>query len=75
LRRADPGMLSVLRDVIQKGLDDGELDRSMTAEQIELFLMDAVRGLIYNWCIRGGEFNIRKSMARYIELLYRAICA
>lgn len=75
LRRADPGMLSVLRDLIQKGLDAGELDDSMTAEQIELFLMDAVRGLIYNWCIRDGEFNIRKSMARYIELLYRAIRA
>jgi len=75
LRRSDPGMLSVLRDVIQKGLDAEELDASMTAEQIELFLMDAVRGLIYNWCIRGGAFDLRKSMARYIRLLYRAICA
>lgn len=75
LRRGDPGMLSVLRDVIQKGLDAGELDNSMNAEQIELFLMDAVRGLIYNWCIRGGDFNLRKSMARYIGLLYRSICA
>lgn len=75
LRRSDPGMLSVLCEVIQRGLDAGELRSDLTAEQIELFLMDAVRGLTYNWCIRGGEFNLRKSMARYVSLLYRSICA
>lgn len=73
LRRVDPGMLSVLRGVIQRGLDSGELDDSMTAEQMELYLMDWIRGLVYNWCIRDGEFDLRKAMERHVTLLYRAI--
>lgn len=73
LRRGEPGMLSVLREVIQKGLDSGELDDSMSAERIEIFLMDCIRGLVYNWCIRDGEFNLRKATQRHFELLYRSI--
>ena len=73
LRRSEPGMLSVLREVIQKGLDNGELDNSMTAERIEIFLMDCIRGLVYNWCIRDGEFDLRKATQRQFNLLYRAI--
>lgn len=73
LRRGDPGMLSVLREVIQRGLDSGELDSTMTAEQIELYLMDWIRGLVYNWCIRDGEFDLRKAMEKHVTLLYRVI--
>lgn len=73
LRESDPGMLSVLRDVVQRGLELGELNNAMDAERIVRFLMDAVRGLVYRWCISDGAFDLREAMRDYVSLLYRSI--
>ena len=74
LRDAIPGMRSVLMDIVQRGLDSNELDAALSVEQLVTFLMDSVRGLVYSWCLQNGAFDLRKSMQRYVTLLYRAVC-
>ena len=74
LRESDgDGMLPVLYSVVEYGLQAGDLDSSMTVEQIVEFLMNAVRGLVHNWCIREGSFNLQTCMHEYVTRLYRAI--
>ena len=74
LRNSVPdGMLPVLHTITEYGLMAGDLDDTMTAEQIDSFLMDAVRGLVYNWCIREGSFDLREAMRTYVSRLYRSI--
>ncbi|MDR1130801.1 MAG: TetR/AcrR family transcriptional regulator [Oscillospiraceae bacterium] len=75
IRDADPGMLSVLRNVVERGLASGELDQSMGADEIVRFLMRAVRGLVYDWCIRDGGFDLKEAMRDYVMRLYRAVAA
>lgn len=73
IRESEPGMLSVLRGVAERGLASGELEQGMDAGEIVRFLMSAARGLVYDWCIRDGEFDLKEAMRGYIARLYRAI--
>lgn len=73
VRSSGPGMLSVLQEVVERGLAAGELDTELDAPRVVQFLMDAVRGLVYNWCIRDGDFDLKDAMESYVALLYRAI--
>jgi len=75
LRTGGEGMGSVLHGIVGQGLQNGELDAALSAEHIETFLMDAVRGLVYNWCLRDGTFDLKAAMHQYILLLYKSIKA
>lgn len=69
----EEGMHSVLLTVVQEGLATGALDGSMTDIEICDFLMSAVRGLVYDWCIHDGDFDLKEAMRRYVLRLYRGI--
>jgi len=75
LRNDNSGMLSLLSDIIIVGHASGELDQSMTTDEIFHFLMNAVRGLIYNWCISNGSYDLCTSMHAFVKRLYRAVCS
>ena len=71
LRSADHGMLPVLTQTLERARRDGQLlpecDPGDTAEQ----LMIAARGLVYDWCIHSGSYDLRAAMARYMERMTR----
>ncbi len=67
------GMRAVLQTIVTYGLQTGELDGEMTREEICDFFMNAARGLVYDWCIRDGDFDLRQAMAAYVARLYKAV--
>ena len=67
------GMRGVLHTVVSYGLRQGELDSRMTVEEICAFLMYATRGLVYNWCIQDGGFDLHEAMPAFILRLYKGI--
>lgn len=71
IRQSTDGMHPLLVQLLQKGLDDGQLATSETAEEIADFLMVSVRGLVYDWCIRDGSYNLKKAMYTHVEKLMR----
>ena len=71
--RRDEGMHSVLAGIIQYGLSAGELDDAMTADEHCAFLMNMARGLVYDWCIGNGTYDLKDAMRKAITRLYRAI--
>lgn len=71
-RRSEIGMRPVLIRTLQWGIEQGALRQgSDTAEEIASFLMNAVHGLVYGWCIEDGAFDLRQAMARYVDTLLR----
>lgn len=70
---AGEGMHTVLLSIVRYGLSTGELDRTLTEQDICDFLMNAVRGLVYNWCIRDGEYDLKEAMRPYVTRLYRSV--
>lgn len=71
-RRSEIGMRPVLIRTLQWGIEQGALRQgSDTAEEIASFLMNAVHGLVYGWCIEDGAFDLRQAMAHYVDTLLR----
>jgi AcrR family transcriptional regulator len=59
-------MYKLLREVIRKGEEKGQLTRDMTADEIEEFLLVAARGVVYDWLVHEGNYNLEEKMAKYI---------
>lgn len=68
-RIVEEGMHKVLLQQVQFGLDRGELRASLPAYDIVQFLMITVRGLVYNWCTRNGDYDLRTAMEAYVSRL------
>lgn len=71
-RRLEHGMMPVLVQVIQRALDSGALVSGEGPQDIALFFLIAVRGLIYNWCTNDGAYDLREAMRKFVSKLLRA---
>ena len=73
-RESGSGMVQLLTECIQYGLDRGELASGHTAEEIENFLMVCIRGLVYDWCICDGGYDLKEKMKMYVDALLMPFC-
>ena len=48
--------------------------RELTAEEIENFLMVCIRGLVYDWCICDGGYDLKEKMKMYVDALLMPFC-
>ena len=54
----------LLRKIITQGQEKGEFsDRQSVSEMVRLYAMSE-RALMYDWCLRGGEFSLRQYAAQ-----------
>ena len=54
----------ILRQIIRDGQEKGELRRDLpTGEMVKTYAL-CERGLLYDWCICGGEYSLREYAGR-----------
>ena len=63
------GVLGLLNETLQKGLDDGQLKASEDVKEMTRMFMIAVRGLMFNWCCQDGDYELRPAMRWYVDNL------
>ena len=66
------GMVGVLIELLREGLEQGELAGGDSADEIAEYLMISVRGLVYNWCTKGGAYNLTAATRRFAVRLLKA---
>lgn len=71
-RTPEHGMVGVLIDLLQEGLDKGEFRSSETAGEMAEYLMIAMRGLVYNWLTRDGEYDLIPAARTFASKLLKA---
>lgn len=71
-RQEKYGIRRVLRELVQYGLDRGELKGVEPADAIAEFFLIAARGLVYHWCTNDGAYSLRGAMAQYIARVMNA---
>lgn len=71
-RHAPEGVHSVLLQQIRFGQEQGEL-LPLQAEQTVHYLLISVRGLVFDWCIRNGNYDLREAMGKYVARLLLAL--
>ncbi|MBO5975667.1 MAG: hypothetical protein J6P94_00625, partial [Oscillospiraceae bacterium] len=62
-------MQLLIYDVIEEGKKAGELKTDIRSKQIVEYIFDIFRGVCYNWCIHGADFDITRRMENHISLL------
>ena len=62
-------MQNVLQGLIEKGQASGQLDLSLSAWEMTEYLFIAARGVIYNWCLHDGAYDLKVKMDNYMTRL------
>ena len=56
----------LLFEIIKIGKEQDSLTNAMTAEEIKEFLMVVSRGIVYDWLLHEGNYELTSKMEKYI---------
>jgi AcrR family transcriptional regulator len=63
------GMQNVLENIIHEGQMEGKIISEMSPEEMTDYLFVAARGVIYDWCLHDGGYNLAERMQNYMKRL------
>lgn len=58
LNSTDRSYYLILKKLIEEGQAKNEIKRDQTAERLVRYFTSCIRGVIYDWCLLKGEFNL-----------------
>ena len=61
------GMQHVLGRIIQKAQNQNEMTNELSSYEIVADLFILARGIVYDWCLRDGGFDLEEKMTSFIE--------
>jgi AcrR family transcriptional regulator len=50
-----------LRKIVENGQAKGQIRPDISAKEISTYILRFSRGMIYDWCIKDGDYDIRKA--------------
>ncbi|HYF75243.1 MAG TPA: TetR/AcrR family transcriptional regulator [Candidatus Nitrosocosmicus sp.] len=66
-------MQLVLQRVIEEAQVKGEIQSDMTSEEIVEYLFISLRGVVYDWCLHNGQYDLVEFVRNYVKRLIKAI--
>jgi TetR/AcrR family fatty acid metabolism transcriptional regulator len=68
-------ILEILKDLICKGQENKEIRRDMDAVELVRYLFIMARGVVFEWGLYDGGYDLETTMHRYMENLVSTIKA
>ena len=65
----DRYMINLLREIIAKGQAENEIFGEMTPESITEYLFIVGRGVVFDWCLHDGDYNLEEKMEKFMRRL------
>ena len=72
LRKKDSGMLSILNELVSYAQTTGLFGTEESPEEMARFFMICIRGVVYDWCISDGSYDLVARVDDYFPKLLRA---
>lgn len=66
-------MMRLLKKVIADGQEKGQITKEMDEEAIMKFLLIAARGVVYDWLLHNGDYDMTAKMEEYFIKFYQCI--
>lgn len=66
-------MQTLLDPIIEEGIAAGEIKTDMSVSDINEFLYQSMRGLIFHWCLYNGSFDIHQRAEKYLDLIIKPL--
>ncbi|OGN89837.1 MAG: hypothetical protein A2Y88_03555 [Chloroflexi bacterium RBG_13_48_10] len=67
--KKDRPMLTILEDLIQEGQEKKEIRADEDPEELSRFLFVMARGIVFEWSVYDGSYDLEAQMHKYIESL------
>lgn len=68
-------MQLILLELIAEAQSEGKIIQDITAEEIVDYLFIAARGIVYDWCLHDGSYELGEFMDRYFARLIKTFYA
>lgn len=65
----DRGMQKILRKVILEGQNKNQITTSKTTDEIIKFIFVVIRGVVFDWCLYDGEYDISEYSQEFIQYI------
>lgn len=62
-------LLSLLRELIRAGQENGQISASRTPEELTRSLFYMARGIVFDWSLHDGGYDLETTMRREISML------
>ena len=66
-------MQMVLQNIVEEGQKQGEIPTVMLPEEIVEYFFIAARGIIYDWCLHDGQYDLVEFTKNYIRRLIKVL--
>lgn len=71
-RAGSRGMVPILTEQIRRAMDCGALTAARKPDAVAEYLMICARGIVYDWCLAKGRYDLTERIREYIPYLLRA---
>ena len=68
-------MLTMLEDLVRKGQENNEIRGDTDAKELASFLLSMARGVVFDWSLHDGSYDLEAKMHKYMEILVSTIKA
>lgn len=62
-------MQLVLAELIRQGQEAGDISAMRDPQQWVLFIFTVLRGIVFDWCLYGGGYDLHEKTTPYIEMI------
>jgi len=66
-------MMKLLKKLILTGQEKGQITTEMNEEEIMDFLLIAARGVVYDWLLHDGDYDMSQKMEEYFARLFKCL--
>ena len=63
----------LLRKIITRGREAGELTRKLTVSEMVHYYAMCERALLYEWCLRKGEYSLSENASKRLPLMLQGL--
>lgn len=65
----DRPFFKILRDAIQAAQQEGSIRSDVAADQLGNIVLSCGRGMIYDWCLNDGQYNLEERMTNQLTII------
>ncbi len=66
-------LYGITEGLVKDAQDTGEIRKDMTEMEISEILIQGIRGVVYDWCLQNGSFDLLKAGERYLHVVLRGL--
>ena len=66
-------MLEILEELIRKGQEKDEIRKDKDAKELVRYLLVMARGIVFEWSLYDGNYDLEAKMHEYMENLITTI--